>query len=141
MELKIGNSCGSCLNSNKPKKPREHAAHYEVAKTERWCFLHNCHVTRECTCDNYTGVCTSAKTSFTRAINFNKRLEIIREIISKMNDREIQIDGETFYVKNNWLYYTYDTSRKNPDGTYYFEHRVNTKHDNKSFKTILDQLL
>lgn len=38
MNLKIGNSCGSCIHSNRPKIPREHAAHYEVAKTERWCY-------------------------------------------------------------------------------------------------------
>jgi hypothetical protein len=73
MKLKIGNSCGSCVHTNKPKTPREHAAYYEVAKTERWCFKHNCHVTRETTCDDHEGINRSAKTSFPRIEKFNSR--------------------------------------------------------------------
>ena len=138
MELKVGNSCGSCLNSNKPKKPREHAAHYEVAKTERWCFLHNCHVTRECTCEDYKGINSSAKSSFTRITGFNKRVEIIRLIVSKIEDKKIYVDDKIFFAKNNWLYYSYKTNHFHADD----EQQVWTKNSSadRYLTSILEQL-
>jgi len=105
IELKLGTSCGSCIHTNRPKKPREHAAHYEVAKTERWCFLHNCHVTRETTCDDHEGVNRAAKTAFTRTKNYNERLVLIKEVVELLGGEEIKINDYTFYVENNWLKY------------------------------------
>lgn len=109
MNLRLGNNCGSCIHTNKPKKPREHAAHYEVAKTERWCFKHNCHVSRECTCDDYKGVNRSAKTSFTRVVNFNKRQKEILEVVQLIGDKPVFCRDQIFFVKNGWLYKVYGT--------------------------------
>lgn len=121
MELKIGNSCGSCIHSNRPKTPREHAAHYEVAKTERWCFKHNCHVTRESTCDDYEGVNRAGKTAFTRVKSYNLRLQYVKEVIALMGDKPVFTKEKIFFVKNNWLYYVYgnDTTKLNASNDYY----------------------
>ncbi|MFW6247213.1 MAG: hypothetical protein ACOC22_03530, partial [bacterium] len=107
MELRIGKSCGSCIHTNKPKTPRDHAAHYEVAKTERWCFKHNCHVTRETVCDDYDGVNRSAKTNFTRIKKFNDRIETVKLILDKIGDRVITINHWKYYKKDGWLYYNF----------------------------------
>lgn len=134
IDIKLGNSCGSCLNSNKPKQPREHAAHYEVAKTERWCFKHNRHVSRECTCDDYIGVNRSAKTSYSRIIKFNKRVELVLEILELIGDREIIFGNYTFFKKENWLHNRFDNSD--------YSYRVSTKVSSydKYFPEILKQL-
>lgn len=113
MEIKMGKSCGSCIHTNKPKKPREHAAHYETAKTERWCFNHNCHVTRETTCEDHEGVNRGAKTAFTRTKNYNKRQKEVLEVIELIGDKPVFTPDKIFFVKNNWLYYIYGTE---PDG-------------------------
>lgn len=117
--LKMGESCGSCIHTNKPKTPRAHAAHYEVAKTERWCFKHNCHVTRETVCDDYEGTSTRAKTNFTRIKNFNKRIEIIRLILDEIGNQTIDVNQCSFFKENDWLCYRlYDSIHK---------HRFDTK--------------
>jgi len=109
MELKIGSSCGSCIHANKPKKPSEtHAAHYEVAKTERWCFKHNCHVTRETVCDDHEGITKAAKTAFTRVLNFNKRIETVKRVVELLGDKEMKLSYYTYYVKDNWLHYKFN---------------------------------
>jgi len=120
MEIRLGTSCGSCIHTNRPKQPREHAAHYEVAKTERWCFKHNCHVTRETTCDDHEGVNRSGKTSFTRIEKFNKRLVKIREVVELMGDKRIFTRDYIYFVKNNWLYYVHgnDLVRLNESNSY-----------------------
>lgn len=107
MELRIGKSCGSCIHTNRPKQPREHAAHYEVAKTERWCFKHNCRVTRETSCDDHEGVNRAAKTAFTRINNYNERLDIIREVVKLLGDKEVKTKDYhyTFLVEDNRLKY------------------------------------
>lgn len=105
--LRIGNSCGSCISTNKPRTPHKHAAHYEVAKTERWCFKHSRNVTRETVCDDYEGVNSSSKKSFTRIKNFNKRVEKINEIVELLGENgEIEVFNDyTFYVHNNSLFH------------------------------------
>ena len=107
MNLKLGNSCGSCIHSNRPKTPREHAAHYEVAKTERWCYKHNCHITRECSCDDHEGTSRAAKTAFTRVNNFNDRLNKINKLVELIGNDIIVIDNYHYYVENGWLKYEY----------------------------------
>ena len=122
MELRIGNSCGSCIHSNRPKQPREHAAHYEVAKTERWCYKHNCHITRETTCDDHEGISRAAKTSLTRTIKFNQRQAKVLEVIKLLGDKNVIVGGVTFYVRENWLRYKY-----NYENQYSYEYSVKTK--------------
>ena len=122
MEIRIGNSCGSCIHSNRPKQPREHAAHYEVAKTERWCYKHNCHITRETTCDDHEGISRAAKTSLTRTIKFNQRQVKVLEVIKLLGDKKVIVGGVTFYVRENWLRYKY-----NYENPYTYEYSVKTK--------------
>ena len=122
MEIRIGNSCGSCIHSNRPKQPREHAAHYEVAKTERWCYKHNCHITRETTCDDHEGISRAAKTSLTRTIKFNQRQVKVLEVIKLLGDKKVIVGGVTFYVRENWLRYKY-----NYENQYSYEYSVKTK--------------
>ncbi len=109
MNLRLANSCGSCLYSNRPKTPREHAAHYEVAKTERWCYKHNCHITRECTCDDHEGTSRAAKTAYTRINNFNERLRKIKKLIEFIGNDVIIVDERYYYVSNGWLKYKYSS--------------------------------
>jgi hypothetical protein len=141
MIIKLSNSCGSCIHTNKPKKPREHAAHYEVAKTERWCFKHNRNVSRECTCDDHEGYNRSAKTSFTRIINYNQRQDDIFDIIKLMNNKPVFDYDKIFFVKNNWLFYVYgnDISKITNDSYHYAVMTKNGSTDKylKSIKLIL----
>lgn len=109
MNLKIANSCGSCIHANRPKRPEGHAAHYEVAKTERWCFKHNCHITRETVCDDHEGTTKAAKTAFTRILNFNKRISAVKNLVELMGDKRIKTGSMTYFVKDNWLWYQYDS--------------------------------
>jgi hypothetical protein len=121
MELKLGNSCGSCIHSNRPKTPREHAAHYEVAKTERWCFKHNQHITRESSCDDHEGVSRAAKTAFTRLIKYNARRKAILELAELMTNKPVITRDRIYFAKNNWVYYVYgnDLKKLNESNNYY----------------------
>lgn len=107
MELKIGTSCGSCIHTNRPKKPREHAAHYEVAKTERWCFKRNCHVTRETCCDDHEGVNRAAKTAFTRIKNHNIRALDVRDVVKHMPDTEVKTQNYIYRITGDWIEYSH----------------------------------
>jgi len=128
VEIKLGNSCGSCIHSNRPKTPRAHAAHYEVAKTERWCFLHNCHITRETTCDDHEGVNRSAKTSFTKLIKYNERQKEVLEVVALMGDKPVFGRDSIFFVKNNWLYRVYGTEpEKLVESKYNYHYSVRSK--------------
>jgi hypothetical protein len=129
MELRLGNSCGSCIHSNRPKQPREHAAHYEVAKTERWCFKHNSHITRETTCDDHEGISRAAKTAYTRIKTYNERLQAVREMVELMGDRRIVSSGRVYYVKDNWVKYIYGEDISKVDSNAYgqFEHTLRSK--------------
>lgn len=134
MNLKLGNSCGSCIHSNRPQTPREHAAHYEVAKTERWCFKHNCHTTREATCDDHEGTNRAGKTAFTRVIKYNQRLEKVKKFIEIMGDKEVIVDDRIYYVKDGWLQYKYDRSN--------YEHPIRSKDSStdRHIKEILAEI-
>ena len=138
MEIRIGNSCGSCIHSNRPKTPRDHAAHYEVAKTERWCYKHNCHITRETTCDDHEGISRAAKTSLTRTIKFNERLKKIEKVMELMWNQKIIVDGKIFYVRENWLRYSFDYK----NNSYSHEYSVKTKESitDKHLKSIMEIL-
>lgn len=111
MELKVAKCCGSCLHSNRPKAPREHAAHYEVAKTERWCYKHSCHIIRESCCDDHEGINRASKTNFSRITKFNERAKRVRIIMNVMGNKKITIklgETKTFFVKDGWLKYEYE---------------------------------
>ena len=103
--LTMGISCGSCIHSNRPKTPRAHAAHYETAKTERWCFKHNMHVTRETTCGEHEGINRSAKSSFTRTKKYNERRLEILDVVKLMGDKILIGRDYEYFVENGWIMY------------------------------------
>lgn len=115
--LRLSQCCGSCIHSSKPKIPYEHCCYYDVAKTERWCYKNNCHITRECVCDCYEPITKGgAVSSSKRVFAFNRRLEKILNIIQRMkklNITEIKLsnnkNNERIILENNRLCYAYDT--------------------------------
>jgi hypothetical protein len=114
MNLRIAECCGSCKHSNKPKKPEDHAAHYSVAKTERWCYKNGIPVTRESVCDNYEmETKKGAVPAFKRILAFNKKLEKIIEVKNWMEENNIEkityrnydfaiVNGKVCYRWNDW---------------------------------------
>ena len=112
-ELKIANCCGNCKHVSRPKQPSEtHEAYYNVAKTERWGYLHNWHITRETVCDDFEleskkGGASACK----RVFAFNKKVEKIVALRERMkngnvpyayrkdNSKRFSIDDERPYIK------------------------------------------
>lgn len=87
-ELKFAQCCGNCIHSSRPKKPNDYAAHYDVAKTERWCYLHSQHITRECVCDSFEqdnkrGGVPACK----RVFAFNNKLALYYKILSFVKEK------------------------------------------------------
>ena len=84
VNISFAKCCGNCMHASKPKKPDTHAAHYDVAKTERWCYLHNIYITRETVCDDFSwetkkGGVPACK----RILKFNEKLLLLRKIQRK----------------------------------------------------------
>lgn len=110
MELNIANCCGTCIWANSAHKKKAvidtHAAHYTVAKTERWCLKHNIPTVREAIChegyelDNKKGGSPAVK----RARSQNIRLEKIikcKEYVLK--NGPIEFDRRIFMVVDDRL--------------------------------------
>lgn len=138
LNLRMGTSCGSCIHTNRPKKPREHAAHYEVAKTERWCFKHQCHVTRETTCDDYEGVNRAAKTAFTRIKNYNQRALEVRDVVKHMPEGEVEVDDYKYRVSGDWIAYCYKS--KYGSNEQWYNLRSKEKSTERQLERIREQL-
>ena len=132
-ELRMGKSCGSCIHTNRPKKPREHAAHYEVAKTERWCFKHGCHVTRETSCDDHEGVSRAAKTAFTRIKNYNQTALEIRDVVKRMPEGEIVIGQYHYRLAGDWIEESFG-------GTYWHSLSAKQKSTTRDLERIREEL-
>ena len=120
--LRLSECCGSCIHCNKPKNTSGHIAHYEVAKTQRWCYNNNCYTTRECVCDCYEPISKGGSISSSkRVFSFNKRLQKILDVIEKMKElnlTEIKLydnDSESIILKNDRLYHTYNSSNRISD--------------------------
>ena len=113
MNLTFAKCCGNCVHSNKPKKPSDHVAHYDVAKTERWCYKHCCYITRETVCAEFEqeskkGGVPAAK----RIFKFNQKLQKYNELRDKANQlgvTEIQGSDCIYKLKDNKWYYKYTT--------------------------------
>lgn len=108
-ELTCAKCCGNCVHSSKPKKPEEHCAYYNVAKTERWCYKTNRYITRETVCDlfeqnNKSGGVPAAK----RIFKFNTKLEKLRALCDMTERLGIAtLENEKFcyiYTNNRWHY-------------------------------------
>lgn len=112
MELRIANCCGSCKHVNQPKKPEDHAPHYTVAKTERWCYKHGIPVTRETVCDEFELESKKgAIPAFKRILAFNKKLENIIKIKNWMeanNVKTITYGTYDFSIVNDKIHYKYN---------------------------------
>ena len=120
--LRLSECCGSCIHCNKPKNPSGHIAHYEVAKTQRWCYNNDCYTTRECVCDCYEPISKGGSVSSSkRVFSFNKRLQKILDVIERMkelNITEIKLydnNSESIILKNDRLYHTYNCSNRLSD--------------------------
>ena len=108
MELGFGRCCGNCVHCNRPKQPQDHEAHYMVAKTERWCYKHKCHITREAVCDSFEleekkGGVPAVK----RARKFNERAGRIIALMERMKSfgiEELDYYGTIYCIHNDWLY-------------------------------------
>lgn len=137
IDLKIGVCCSTCEYSSKPKSPTDtHAAHYTVAKTERWCFLHNCNIVRESCCESYN-VSNNAGRSIKRVLKFNERLELIKQVSDKIGDKQVLIAYgciKRLYMNcDGYLSYKYDIN----NGRSYRISSKENSHD-KYMKEILD---
>ncbi len=92
VKLEIAKCCGSCKHINKPKEPEDHAAHYTVAKTERWCHKFGIPTMREAYCkEGYelaSGRC-AAKTNLGRIQKQNERLQRVINVSTWMKDNKI----------------------------------------------------
>lgn len=114
MELRIANCCGVCKYINQPKKPEDHAAHYTIAKTERWCYKRGIPVTRETVCNEFElETKRGGVPAFKRILSFNKKLEKIIEIKNWMEENNIEkitykdydfsiINDKVCYKWNDW---------------------------------------
>lgn len=115
--LRLSECCGSCIYCNKPKNPSGHIAHYEVSKTQRWCYNNNCYTTRECICDCYEPISKGGSVSSSkRVFSFNKRLQKILNVIEKMKElgiTELRLydnSDEGIVLANDKLYHSYRCS-------------------------------
>lgn len=98
MNLRIADCCGACVHVDVPKKPEDHAPHYSVAKTERWCFKHGVPVTRESVCDDFTlETKKGAVLAFKRILAFNRKLTQIISIKDWMEQNQVE---ELVYYNN-----------------------------------------
>lgn len=80
--LQIAKCCGTCISANEKKRdiPGDHAPHYTVAKTERWCSKFKIPTVREAVCDEWT-LCEKrgGEPAVKRALSQNRRLaEIVK---------------------------------------------------------------
>lgn len=113
-DLQIAKCCGTCIHCNRPRKPDDHAAHYTVSKTQRWCYLHKIRTTRECICGNYEkedkkGGAPACK----RIFKFNeraKRIETFIEAMKNLGVIELSANNTLFTLHNDWLCRKYEFS-------------------------------
>lgn len=139
-DLTFAKCCGNCVHSSRPKKPEDHAAHYDVAKTERWCYKHNCYITRETVCDefeqdNKKGGVPAAK----RILKFNKKLKKYNELRDKAQRLGItEVPGSDciYKLKDNKWYYKYT----NWSSTTYWSISCKDKDAEKQLKEIEQKL-
>lgn len=117
MNLTFAKCCGNCIHVNRPKKPEDHACHYDVAKTERWCYKNSCYITRETVCDDFEqenkkGGVPAAK----RVFKFNQKLQKSKELkerAEKLGITELLGDYYSYkFIDSRW-YYKYTAFQSN----------------------------
>lgn len=140
INLTFAKCCGNCVHSSIPKKPEDHAAHYDVAKTERWCYKHNCYITRETVCDefeqeNKKGGVPAAK----RIFKFNQKLQKyneLREQAEMLGITELPGDYEYYVLIDGRWCYKYTSL----GGVYYHSIRCKDREAEKQLNEIEKRL-
>lgn len=104
INLEIAKCCGTCTgaNSKSKSKPEDHAPHYMVAKTERWCQKHGIPTVREAVCSDWKlepkkGGVPAVK----RALSQNRRLQAILKLKKKLEFGAIGWNGYTFAISTD----------------------------------------
>lgn len=109
--LETAKCCGSCVWTNKKKRPQpeDHAPHYTVAKTERWCEKFNIPTVREAVCTDFElepkrGGAAAVK----RALKQNRRLAAILELKARLEkEKKITWEGHLLRIENDLVVYAY----------------------------------
>lgn len=135
MQIKLANCCSCCEYTKVPKENKKtfepHAAHYEVAKTLRWCYRHSVFTAREGICDDFKFRKNSAGVKAVGMANKrNERLSIISRIVDFFNNHDdivfvqsIKYASKYFICRNNKIYRIFD---------FQFERFLNGNKDNKT---------
>ena len=110
VKLDFAKCCGNCVYASKPKKPECHAAHYDVAKTERWCYNHGIYITRETVCDDFAveskrGGIPACK----RVLKFNEKLSALKELQKRF--KRLGLLGKTIWHGERGATVSDDTTR------------------------------
>ena len=126
IELTCGTCCGTCTHSSKPKNPvSTHAAHYDVSKTERWCFKHNQNITRETVCVDYVFDKKSAGArAAARAFSFNNRARAVLALGEKLGDTVVPYGKDMLSVDGPYIICTWYS------GDRMYRHRYGPKDSN-----------
>lgn len=121
VELKISQCCGTCFWANganqKKREVETHAAHYSVAKTERWCLKHNIPTSREAICesgyelDSKKGGAPAVKRAKKQVERLQKILKA-KEFIQK--NGPVVERGKTYVIHKDRLCYLYDWDKEKP---------------------------
>ena len=123
MKLEIGKCCGTCkhIHKDKPKNNLDtHAAHYMVAKTERWCHKFNIPTSREALCEagyeleNKKGGAPAVKRAQKQV---NRLIAILAFKERLIKDGPQIINRYKYFVENDRVKYAYDWSGKWSEGT------------------------
>ena len=121
IELKISSCCGTCFWANgahtKKREVETHAAHYSIAKTERWCAKHNIPTSREAVCEN--GYEIDQKKGGAPAVKrAKKQVEHLQKILKAKTFIEtngpIVVGNKTYIISNDRLCYLYDWDKDKP---------------------------
>lgn len=126
VELRCGMCCGTCEHSSKPKTPSgTHTAHYDVSKTERWCYKHNQNITRETLCDDYSFDKKSAGArAATRAFSFNRRARAVLALGEKLGDTWVPYGRDYLHIDGPYIVCTWSS------GEHMYSHRYGPKENN-----------
>lgn len=124
--LEIAKCCGTCAGANHKARPQpqDHAPHYMIAKTERWCQKHSIPTVREAVCPDWElepkkGGVPAVK----RALRQNLRLQAILKLKEQLyNDKVLVWEGYRFEIEKDYVVYSRWISDSNG-----YTHRISCK--------------
>lgn len=109
--IEAARCCSTCVwaNTKKFNPGEDHAPHYMIAKTERWCVKHQIPTVREAVCESWEieqkrGGVPAVK----RALRQNKRLRAILDFKKRLCvEKAIDWNGYRFSVVDGFVQYSY----------------------------------